>query len=408
MARKRTTWAALKKNADPYLMNQDHVSQQPSADAYVNGDPSSWKEDVNPENRWEDEYKGDTVERNEIGMGEMRSETFTHPEKTANLDPQYLERKASICEKIARRMLGKTASATAIEDQAVALMDMGDADLLGTFDRLASQEEGQAQGQAQGEQKQAQQDQQGQGQGEQKQAQQDQQGQGEQKQAQGQQQQMAQGQQQQVAQEQQVQQAMQQAMQAMAQGDQVAADQAMQQAVDAQSKCAGFTQITAGVAVARRFASLMLKANQQQMGQQAQGQQQQMAQGQQQQQVAQGQQEQQVAQGQQQQVSQDQQMLDAMLMEGDPAQAEFDIELDAPEMGMDFPDEDPMMVFAEDQGQQEQAAQQQKEATRKTASAKPVSKIGGVPSSAPATSDVRALSSLWKTAPDVSQVFFGG
>jgi len=410
MTRRRTTWAAYQKTADPYLMNQDHVNQQPGAGDYLTGDPSSWKEDVNPENRWEDEYKGDQVARDEIGMGEMRSETFNHPEKTANMDRDYLLKKASVCEKVARRMLGRTASDAAIEDQSLALMDLSDADLLGTYDRLAN-------------------DQQGQGQEEQKQAQQQMPAQGQQQQGQqAQQQQMTQAQQQEMQAQQQAEQAMQQAMQAMAQGDQVVADQAMQQAVDAQSKCAGMTVAKAASFVARKFATLMVKANQgQQMpfqGQQQaqQGQQQQMpAQGQQQQapaqaqqqMPAQGQQQQMPAQDQQQQQGQDQQMLESMLMEGDPEMAEFDVELEAPEMGLDVMDQDLSMVFAGQEAQDAQQGQQaqegqNKEARGKTASRKPVAKLGGAPSSQTMPTDVGNLSSMWKSAPDVSKVFFGG
>ena len=85
--RVRTTWneeaiakrASMGKQADPYLMNQDHVKVQPKVDAYANGDPSSWAEDVNEENRWEAEYSGGQTSRNEIGMPELRKETFNHP-----------------------------------------------------------------------------------------------------------------------------------------------------------------------------------------------------------------------------------------------------------------------------------------------------------------------------------------
>jgi hypothetical protein len=86
--RERTTWsrnsvkqAATSKRADPYQMNQDH--KQPAADEYTIGGPSEFAEDVDDTSRWEDEYKGGQVARNEIGMPEMRSDTFNHSEKTA-------------------------------------------------------------------------------------------------------------------------------------------------------------------------------------------------------------------------------------------------------------------------------------------------------------------------------------
>ena len=62
--RERTTWnreeiakrAAMPKKADPYTMNQDH--KQPSAEAYVNGDPSKWAEDPHNESDKDKGYAG--------------------------------------------------------------------------------------------------------------------------------------------------------------------------------------------------------------------------------------------------------------------------------------------------------------------------------------------------------------
>lgn len=141
--RERTTWnrtqikqAAQSKTADPYTMNQDHVNQQPKADDYVTGTPSDFAEDVNKENRWETEYSGGAVKRDEIGMPEKRPETYNHPEKTAS--EAVLMKKAELTVKVARMMLPKTASETAVEDQAYGLMYMPDAELINTFDRLAN------------------------------------------------------------------------------------------------------------------------------------------------------------------------------------------------------------------------------------------------------------------------------
>ena len=141
--RERTTWtrsAAQNKVADPYLMNQDHVSQQPKADDYVIGDPSTFAEDVHPsKDTWEAEYAGGQVKRNEIGMAEMRADTFKHPEKTA-VDQALLLKKADLCIKTAGLML-RTANETAIEDQAVALMSLPNTDLISTYTRLAHGEQ---------------------------------------------------------------------------------------------------------------------------------------------------------------------------------------------------------------------------------------------------------------------------
>jgi hypothetical protein len=151
--RERTTWnkdeiartAATTKKADPYAMNQDHLKQQPAADAYLTGDPSSFAEDVAP-NNWSVEYSGGQTKRDEIGMPEMRGDTFNHPEKTAS--EQVLLRRADLACKIARRMLGANAAETAIEDQAHALMSVPDAQLVATYTRLTAndQQEGKESG----------------------------------------------------------------------------------------------------------------------------------------------------------------------------------------------------------------------------------------------------------------------
>jgi hypothetical protein len=150
--RERTTWnrkqivklaESLKKADDPRAMNQDHLKQQPAADKYEIGGPSEFAEDVAP-NNWKAEYSGGDVKRNEIGLPEMRGETFSHSEKTAaddEEDDDFLEKKADVCLDIARRMLPKNASEKALEDQAFAFMHMADADIVATAARLASQDE---------------------------------------------------------------------------------------------------------------------------------------------------------------------------------------------------------------------------------------------------------------------------
>ena len=153
--RERTTWnreqisklaAAAKKADDPRAMNQDHLKEQPAADAYNIGGPSEFAEDVHPSNKtWKAEYSGGEVKRNEIGMPEMRGDTFNHPEKTASeqedeKDDDFLEKKAEVCIALAKRMLPKTASERVIEDQALAFMHMPDSALIDTATRLAAEE----------------------------------------------------------------------------------------------------------------------------------------------------------------------------------------------------------------------------------------------------------------------------
>jgi hypothetical protein len=145
--RERSTWnrtevqkkAAQIKKADIYTMNQDHP--QPAFDKYVTGDPSDFAEDVHSPNEWEQEYSGDEVKRDEIGMPEFRSDTFKHSEKTAS--KEVLLKKADLCVAVATLMLSgkKIASATAIEDQAVALMYVPDQELIATHARLAADQD---------------------------------------------------------------------------------------------------------------------------------------------------------------------------------------------------------------------------------------------------------------------------
>jgi hypothetical protein len=437
MPRERSTWnveniakRAGMKVADPYLMNQDHVTQQPSADQYVIGDPSDFAEDIHPSNTtWEAEYAGGQVKRNEIGMPEMRSDTFNHPEKTAS--EEVITKKAALCVAIARKVLSKTASAAEIEDQSFAFMYLPDAEVMSTYTRLAAQDDlegdqsqekqvqaAQQQGQDQQQEKQVQagqippqflenvkkkkeeaadkkdddkdkkaaqdQGQQDQGQAQQKQAQQDQgqqdQGQAQQKQAAMQQQlaqliQQAQQIQQQLAQgQQQVQQPVAQ-MQQQSQAQQVA--QAVQQAiaqgqdpVQAAEQCMGKCQQAGGSEIDQMLA--------------------------------------------------DQGQIEPV--------ADMDIQLDTPSMDVGevqlSPDEDNTLrqLFAnnteyknaqEAAGQQDQDQGQQKQAhvartaSMRTVGTRPtagVSQIGGTSASSNAGAG-RDLSTIWNSAPDVSDAF---
>ena len=140
--RERTTWnrqeiasasSQGRTAEDPRAMNQDHLQQQPAADAYVTGGPSEFAEDVHPpEGTWKAEYAGGETKRNEIGMPEFRGDTF----KNAGLDEETLNKKAEVCIKVARDMLPHAVE-SAVEDQAYALMHLPDVELIETATRLA-------------------------------------------------------------------------------------------------------------------------------------------------------------------------------------------------------------------------------------------------------------------------------
>jgi hypothetical protein len=468
MTRERSTWninniakQAGLKVADPYTMNQDHP--QPAADAYVTGDPSTFAEDIHPAaGTWEAEYSGGQVKRNEIGMPEMRNDTFNHPEKTAS--DEVLVKKAAVCVALARSVLPKTASPMDIEEQSISFMHLPDEELMSTFTRLAAKQDQQQEQQVQAAQQDQQQEQQVQA------AQQDQQQQQGQQQVQAAKQDQQQEQQQQVQAAKQDQQGQQQEQQVqasqnftdprhtsvralLAQDQQDQGQQAQQEQKQAgQEQQAQMQQQLAQMIqqAQQQLENLQAQAQQQQVqqvqappaqqqgGQQA-GQQQQQAQMQQQgqaQQVAQAVQ-QAIQQGQDpvaaaaqcmaqyQQQGNDGELIDQMLAQQQTQQpmANMDIELDTPTMDVGEvqlgPEDDMLMqLFANEEAQQAQQAQdggqqQQKQAhavrtasmrTVGTVPSQGVSRIGGT-STAKVASGGDQLSSLWSSAPDVRDAF---
>lgn len=424
--RERTTWnrdeilkrAALNKKADPYSMNQEH--KQPSADKYVSGDPSSWAEDVHSPNEWDKEYANGQTKRNEVGMPEMRSETFSHPEKTAS-ETQLLVKKADLCVKVARAMLGKKASDEVVEDQAVALMSLADGDLIDTFNRLAQDEQGQQQAE---EPKQAQE-----------------QGQSQEQAPPAQQTQQAAAPQQQTAAE--------AFTYAQQHGDADGMKQALQQMVQEALAQQAPAQAPAQEQAPMQAQASTKKKAQDDQGQQAPAQEQKeaapqapVAQGQQMdlqamiqsavQAALQGQQAPMQAQEQapppaeeQMPLANDQMLLDEMLSPGAgpgamAAGAVGDIELDpAPmdvgEVGLSAEDDVLKTLFANDESEAQQQMQEKQAAVVRTASTRTVgtkptagvSRVGGLggQTKTAGTNDVDKLSSLWSSAPDVKEHF---
>ena len=94
--------------------------EDPAQDAYAKGDTSSWAEDPNPP---------------PYDNGEAPA---VPSEKQA---ADILERKAAKCIRLATAMLGGEASVEAIEDQALAFMDMEDSAIGSSLSRLAEDEE---------------------------------------------------------------------------------------------------------------------------------------------------------------------------------------------------------------------------------------------------------------------------
>jgi hypothetical protein len=150
--RARSTWqseksetprqAATSRTADIYTMNQEHP--QPSPVDYENGDPDSWAETPVPADKMsvKEEYDGDHVKRNEIGLGEFRDDTYKHKDSDKwNGKGKYdnakmaAERKAMACERIARATL-RTADEKLVEGAAIDLMALPDKSLVAMLKRL--------------------------------------------------------------------------------------------------------------------------------------------------------------------------------------------------------------------------------------------------------------------------------
>lgn len=390
--RERTTWnretnkqAATTRTAeDPRAMNQDHLGQQPSADKYVTGDPSTFAEDVTKPNTWDVEYANGQTKRDEIGMPEKRPETYNHPEKTAALDEATLLKKADLCTRVAKLMLrgrkfaNEASLEAAVEDQSVALMHIPNMDLIATANRLADDEEAAP---AQQQQQAAQQQEPAQGQ-QQQQAQQQQEP-AQQQQAAQQQEPAQQGQQQSGMQQQSIEQMVQTAVQQ-------AMQQHQQQGASAMQEQAQQQQVPAAPAQEQQAQQQAPAPEQQQMQQQG-----------------------------------DDQLLDEMLMgqgQGE-APSEMDIEMETPSMDVGevvlaHEDEVLKTLFSNDESEAQQAQQggeqqgEQKQANVRTASTRTVgtkptggvSKVGGAPSGRTG-GDVDKLAALWPSAPDVRDAF---
>jgi hypothetical protein len=457
MPRERTTWnreevakrASLSKVADPYLMNQDHVSKNPPADKYTIGDPSDFAEDVHPSaGTWEAEYSGGQVKRNEIGLPEFRSDTFKSATEVEAVQ------KAALAVAVAKAVLPKTASSSLIEEQASRFMSLTAASLVDTYKSLVAQDQ---QDDEEGQDKQAQQDQGQQDQGQDKQAQQDQ---GQQDQGQDKQAQQDQGQDKQAQQDDQDQGGgkpekgkvpPQFLKDKEANQDQGQQDQGQdKQASDMRQVMAQLQQLTQIIAQMQGKtaqqddkkdddkkdddkkddklpAFLKDKEANQDQGQQDQGQDKQAAAARIQTAMAAA-----LASGQDpvvaamqaaqgcmtQQPMADDQLLDQMLsQQDDPMVGDMGIEMDTQSMDtgetMMSAQDDAMLsqIFANEEVDQAQQAQGQKQAhvvrtaSTRTVGTRPtqgVSQLGGMSST---KNDVADLSSMWSTAPDVRGVF---
>ena len=127
--RKRMTWER-KASTHPAYPDEGpahpaYAGEDPEADAYENGDPSSWGEDP-------------------MDGPYVQSAHPAYPDEgpaSPAYDKAAMERKAAKCIRIASAMLGKKASVSNVESQALVLMDLDNRAIQATLARLAAEDE---------------------------------------------------------------------------------------------------------------------------------------------------------------------------------------------------------------------------------------------------------------------------
>lgn len=141
--RERLTWKrggatnapARRASAHPAYPDEGAASPayqpDPEADAYENGDPSSWAEDP---------HAGPYPQSAHPSYPDEGPASPAYIAKQGSV-ALALERKAAKCVRLASAMLGVTASQSEVENQALAFMDMSERALQASLSRLAQQDE---------------------------------------------------------------------------------------------------------------------------------------------------------------------------------------------------------------------------------------------------------------------------
>jgi len=152
MSRRRLTWNGRMASAPPAMPGYQEPSVHPAAypdpeaDAYENGDTSSWAEDPHPgpyPNTFHPALPG-----TEEPMGHPATDPahYFPPGVSKQASRQLraaMEVKAAKCIRIAQSMLGKGASVSAVEDQALDLMNLTERQIQAALARIS--EDGMAQ-----------------------------------------------------------------------------------------------------------------------------------------------------------------------------------------------------------------------------------------------------------------------
>lgn len=120
------------KQADPYTLGRS--KENPPAEKYMNGDPSSWAEDPDMSHPWEKEKREETghAAENKDMSGDFGKES---PKSAAIKSAKELKAKAIKCIRIAEAMF-PTASETVWEEQGFALMELSDRAIQATLDLI--------------------------------------------------------------------------------------------------------------------------------------------------------------------------------------------------------------------------------------------------------------------------------
>jgi hypothetical protein len=140
MDRQRMTWNGGDLEKDPIKNASAHPATpdegpaspahkpEPGPDDYKNGDTSSWAEDPHPGPYSNGEHPA------------TPDEGTSHPAAKA-ASKRDLERRAAKCIRIATAMLGGDASVSAIEDQALTLMDLSDSAIKASLGRISGDDD---------------------------------------------------------------------------------------------------------------------------------------------------------------------------------------------------------------------------------------------------------------------------
>jgi hypothetical protein len=152
MSRRRLTWNGRMASAPPAMPGYQEPSihpaayPDPEADAYENGDTSSWAEDPHPgpyPNTMHPALPGTDAPQGHPATDPAHYFPAGVAKQASRQLRAAMEAKAAKCIRISTAMLGRKASVSAIEDQALDLMNLTDRQISAALKRIA--EDGMAQ-----------------------------------------------------------------------------------------------------------------------------------------------------------------------------------------------------------------------------------------------------------------------